>query len=64
VILEEQVNIIISNRKPEDRKPPVIFGRPSGAPVSENMAVKIYQSYMQEPIIDSFFLGLLRLWKR
>ena len=44
--------ITIKHRGIEDRTPPVIGGAPMGAAVSEDLAVKLYLSYAQEPIID------------
>lgn len=51
--------VTLRHREIEDKTPPIIQGGPVAAPISEEMAVKIYQSYVQEPIVDFIFAGTL-----
>jgi len=49
--------VTLTHRKIEDDKPPRIMGGPNGSPISEEMAIPIYQSYIQEPMLDILFYG-------
>jgi methylamine--corrinoid protein Co-methyltransferase len=42
----------MTHRQVEDTQFPTVFGGPHGAPVSEDMFVKLNQAYAQEPLID------------
>jgi len=54
----KDVNVIRS-RTLEDKHPPSIGAGPSGGPISEEMALKIYQSYAQEPLNDNLNGGFI-----
>ena len=41
----------------EDSGLPRVVGGPTGTPISEDMAVKIYESYAKEPVVDVLYLG-------
>ncbi len=49
--------VIISNRRPEDKKRPIMIGGPFGSPLSEEHYSMIMQSYIQEAAIDSVVGG-------
>jgi methylamine--corrinoid protein Co-methyltransferase len=57
---EGKDSVTVTHRSFQDKRPPTIFGGPSAAPVSEEMALKIYLSHMKEPIIDTFFPGVIK----
>jgi methylamine--corrinoid protein Co-methyltransferase len=46
-------------RKLEDKRPPTVHYGPGASPISEKYALKIYQSYTKEPLIDSLYNGTL-----
>jgi methylamine---corrinoid protein Co-methyltransferase len=48
--------VTIKNRSVEDSEPPIVFGGPFGAPVTEELFVKINQAYAQEPLIDILYM--------
>jgi methylamine--corrinoid protein Co-methyltransferase len=54
---EGKDSVDIIHRDIEDKRLPTVTGGCPGAPISEEMAVKIYQSYTQEPIIDVLVSG-------
>lgn len=54
---EGKDSVIIFHRDIEDGRLPIVTGGCPGAPISEDVAVKIYQSYAQEPIIDVLVSG-------
>jgi methylamine--corrinoid protein Co-methyltransferase len=47
------------HRELEDKRPPHVHYGPGCSPISEDWALKIYQSYTQEPLIDSLYTGTL-----
>jgi len=47
------------HRELADKRPPHVHYGPGCSPISERWASKIYQSYTQEPIIDSLYTGTL-----
>jgi methylamine--corrinoid protein Co-methyltransferase len=47
-------------RKMEDKRYPTVHYGPGCSPISEEMALKIYQSYTKEPLIDSLYNGTLQ----
>jgi methylamine--corrinoid protein Co-methyltransferase len=49
--------VTLRHRGIEDQRPPGNIGGPTGVPLSEQMARKIYQSYAQEPTLDVLFVG-------
>ena len=61
VLGEGKDSVIMVNRKLNDKKSPVIQGGPTATPVSEEFAVKIYMSYMKEPVIDTFWPGTIKV---
>lgn len=42
-----------------DKRPPVVIGGPTGGPLSEDMALKIYLSYAKEPSVNVLYVGFL-----
>ncbi|OUJ18809.1 Monomethylamine methyltransferase MtmB [Methanonatronarchaeum thermophilum] len=46
------------NRGGNPSRPPLIQGGPTGAPVSEDLFVKMHQTYAQEPRIDTIVDGV------
>lgn len=46
------------HREFEDKRAPVNLGGPTGTPLSEEMAIKIYQSYAMEPMVDLIYMGV------
>lgn len=48
--------VTIKSRTVEEDAPPVIFGGPFGAPMTEELFVKINQAYAQEPLVDILFM--------
>lgn len=53
----------IACRKHDDKRPPIIQGGPTGAPCSEDLFLKIHQSYAQEPIVDTIVDGVMQTIK-
>ena len=48
--------VTLRSRGVEDQEPPLVFGGPFGAPMTEELFVKINQAYAQEPLIDVLFM--------
>jgi methylamine--corrinoid protein Co-methyltransferase len=48
---------LLKHRKMEDHEPARVFAGPSGNPISEEMAIPIYQSCAQEPTVDLLMYG-------
>ncbi len=46
-------------RKSNASAKPVIQGGPTGAPVSEDVFIQLFQSYAQEPIVDTIVSGVM-----
>ncbi|KAF5066735.1 Monomethylamine methyltransferase MtmB [anaerobic digester metagenome] len=46
-------------RKGNASAKPVIQGGPTGAPVSEDVFIQLFQSYAQEPIVDTIVSGVM-----
>lgn len=46
----------VKNRTVEDSEHPIITGGPFGAPITEELFVKINQAYAQEPLIDFLYM--------
>ena len=46
-------------RSPTDSRYPLVQGGPTGAPVSENVFVPMFQSYAQEAIVDCIVGGVM-----
>lgn len=55
---EGKDEFVYEHRNVEDSSPPVIFGGPTGTPVSEKNIVKIYQSHAQEPLVNLIYMGV------
>jgi methylamine--corrinoid protein Co-methyltransferase len=53
---EGEDRVIVRSRDVEDPEPPLVFGGPFGAPVSEEVFVKLNQAYAQEPLIDVLYM--------
>lgn len=50
--------ITCQNHELEDKRLPIILGGPTGVPLSEKNAIKIYQSYAMEPLVDIIYMGV------
>lgn len=48
--------VTLRSRTVEDSQPPVVYGGPFGAPITEEAFVKINQAYAQEPLLDILFM--------
>ncbi|NLI74411.1 MAG: monomethylamine:corrinoid methyltransferase, partial [Euryarchaeota archaeon] len=51
--------VILAPRKGNSSKKPIIQGGPTGATVSEDIFVSMFQSYAQEPIVDTIVSGVM-----
>ncbi len=60
VLGEGKDAVVMETRSYQDKKPPVIQGGPTGAPVSEDMFIGVHQSYAQEPLVDTIVDGVLQ----
>lgn len=52
--------VLMKDRKPNDARPPVIQGGPTGAPVSEEQFINMHEAYAKEPYIDTIVNGVLQ----
>lgn len=46
-------------KKPGDGRKPLVQGGPTGAPVSENIFLPMFQSYAQEALVDCIVSGVM-----
>ena len=60
VIGEGKDAVELACRGYDDRRPPLIQGGPTGAPVSEQYFLQVHQSYAQEPLVDTIVDGVLQ----
>ena len=51
--------VIVAKREIEDKRLPVFRGGPNAAPLSEDIALKVYEAYACEPSMDVLFPGSL-----
>jgi methylamine--corrinoid protein Co-methyltransferase len=49
--------VTLQHHELEDVRPSIVIGGAGSIPISEEMAIKIYQSYAMEPVVDIVFLG-------
>ena len=49
--------VVMAHREIEDKRLPVIWGGPVAVPISEDIAVKAYESYAREPSLDVLWVG-------
>ncbi len=54
---EGKETVIMAHRGIEDKRLPVIWGGPVAVPISEDIAVKAYESYAREPSLDVLWIG-------
>lgn len=59
VLGEHQDSVDMVQRKGNPPIKPVIQGGPTGAPVSEDIFIPMFQSYAQEPLVDTIVNGVL-----
>lgn len=57
IVGEGKDSVVIQHHKLEDTRPAVVIGGPGGIPISEEIGVKIYQSYAMEPVVDILYLA-------
>lgn len=51
--------VIVAKREIEDKRLPVFMGGPDATPISEDIAIKVYEAYAREPSVDVLFPGSL-----
>jgi methylamine--corrinoid protein Co-methyltransferase len=51
--------VLLEPRKGNSRRKPIIQGGPTGATVSEDIFVPMFQSYAQEPVVDTIVNGVM-----
>jgi len=51
--------VIMEPRKGNSRKKPIIQGGPTGGTVSEDLFIPMFQSYAQEPVVDTIVSGVM-----
>lgn len=56
---EGKDRVTIESRTVGDSKVPIILGGPAGQPISEDIYVKVHQSYAMEPTISGLITGCL-----
>lgn len=59
VLGEHNDAVEMIQRKGNPPTKPVIQGGPTGAPVSEDIFIQMFQSYAQEPLVDTIVNGVL-----
>lgn len=52
--------VLMKDRKPNDPRPPIIQGGPTGAPVSEDQFLNMHEAYAKEPLVDTIVNGVLQ----
>ena len=52
--------VSLEARRFDDKKPPVIQGGPTGAPVVENDFIAMHEAYAREPIVDTIVDGVFQ----
>jgi methylamine--corrinoid protein Co-methyltransferase len=60
VLGEGKEAVVLACRSYDDRRPPIIQGGPTGAPVSEQYFVQVHESYVREPLVDTIVDGVLQ----
>lgn len=58
VIGENKDAVVMTPRAYNEARPPIIQGGPTGAPCSEEMFMKIHQSYAQEGLVNTIVNGV------
>lgn len=51
--------VVMEPRRGNSRRKPIIQGGPTGATVSEDMFIPMFQSYAQEPVVDTIVNGVM-----
>lgn len=52
--------VLMIDRKPNESRPPIIQGGPTGAPVSEDQFLNMHEAYAKEPLVDTIVNGVLQ----
>lgn len=52
--------VLMTDRKANDPRPPIIQGGPTGAPVSEEQFINMHEAYAKEPLVDTIVNGVLQ----
>jgi methylamine--corrinoid protein Co-methyltransferase len=57
VLGEGKDAVVMAHRGIEDKRLPILCGGPIAAPVSEEIAPKVYEAYAREPSLDTLWVG-------